>query len=232
MIVIPFYNILISTIDELRDTEQLKIVQQLREKHFEDVHKEYIAVQELKHDYKNNLVTVISLLNKGQVKEAEDYLKSMAEIVPGNDVISTGRPETDALITSKLHDMKSCDIRLHLSLCNLTDIPLPSFDLNSILMNLLDNAKEALLKEQLPDPYISLQVNRVRDTLVITCSNPYIEIDPRVEEGILDSSKKEDGHGYGLKIIRRITDEYKGIFNIFLRNNVFHAVVTFPYHLH
>ncbi len=146
-------------------------------------------------------------------------------------MVSTGRPETDALISSKLHDKKSCSIRLHLSLCDLTDIPMPSFDLNSILMNLLDNAKESLLREQFPDPYISLQVNRVSDTLVISCSNPYTEIDPRVEEGILESSKKEAGHGYGLKIIQRIADEYNGIFNIFLRNHLFYAVLTFPYNL-
>ena len=77
-----------------------------------------------------------------------------------------------------------------------------------VLSNALQNAMEA--SEELKDPLI-LVTSMVRgNVFILSVKNRMKDKLILNEEGIPDSSKKDSGHGYGLKNIRSIAARYKG----------------------
>ena len=78
-----------------------------------------------------------------------------------------------------------------------------------VITNALQNAYEASISAQ--DPAVKL-TSVIRDNTFIISLKNHIDnksyIDP--EEDLPVSSKKEDGHGYGLKNIRTIARKYRG----------------------
>lgn len=51
---------------------------------------------------------------------------------------------------------------------------------------------------------------------------------PDTEEPDLVSHKSEKGHGYGIRMIRDITERENGIFNCYIHGGVFYAVLMIP----
>ena len=226
---VPFYHLILSSVKELNEEEKRRESEALREKYYTDVHNEYEAMRELKHDMKNQLRAAEVLMEKDQTEEARAYLQTIEENISDYIPAATGIPEIDAAISAKKLDLEKLKIRLELKLCSLHDLPVTAFEMNSVIMNLVDNAKESLLREKIPQPYVTFSIQRIRGMLMVTCSNPLAEIDPRVKAGILKTSKKEAGHGLGLKIIQGVADKYSGVFTIRLKDGCFHAILSIPW---
>ena len=101
-------------------------------------------------------------------------------------------------------------------------------DLMSLLHNILGNAIEASEKIALPeDRDIAFSMKKTEKELIICSENNY-----RAEEPLTFQSDKpnREEHGLGMKIIKEITEKYKGSLKITV-NEAVHRVrltVIFP----
>lgn len=89
-------------------------------------------------------------------------------------VFSTGCISLDSALTVKELQMRQSGIRFERQLCALEETPIEDTELSTIVMNLLDNAIEAILRHASPpeNPLIAFRIQRTREMLLIECRNP------------------------------------------------------------
>ena len=165
----------------------------------------------LRHDIKNHLFVVRSLIRGGKYDDADAYI---SELEPENrgeldDIIDTGNPAADILISGK----KAAAERLGTEFSVKTAIPenlkISAADMVILLGNLLDNAIEGCERADAEHKSISLEIRYRPEYLLCVTENTsgYVKI----ENGNIKSSKTDGGtHGIGQKNIKRIVDKYNG----------------------
>ena len=123
--------------------------------------------------------------------------------------VKTGNPIIDAAISEYAGRFEKSDVPFEYSFRYPQQLQINPFDMSIVITNALQNAYEASVSAQ--DPAVKL-TSVIRDnTFIISLKNHIdskVYIDP--EEELPVSSKKEDGHGYGLKNIRTIARKYRG----------------------
>ena len=89
-------------------------------------------------------------------------------------VFSTGCISLDSALTVKELQMRQSGIRFERQLCALEETPIEDTELSTIVMNLLDNAIEAILRHASPPerPLIAFRIQRTREMLLVECRNP------------------------------------------------------------
>ena len=153
----------------------------------------------------------------------DDSLHDMLDAVNIYDTsMHTGNRELDILLSDKaLH----CE-QEKISFGAIVDGAACSFmqpmDLYALFGNLLDNAIEAV--KQLKDPakaVINLNVRREGKLLLIHCEN-YFSGDIKFVDGLPVTTKDNEAyHGYGIKSIKHIAEEYNGIMSCSVDGDVF-----------
>lgn len=112
-------------------------------------------------------------------------------------VFSTGCISLDSALTVKELQMRQSGIRFERQLCALEETPIEDTELSTIVMNLLDNAIEAILRHASPpeSPLIAFRIQRTREMLLIECRNPVDAATIRRRGERFLTSKSRRGHG-------------------------------------
>ncbi len=155
----------------------------------------YDSLHSLRHDLKNHLRIAVELARVGRISESADYLQKIdARIF---SVFSTGCISLDSALTVKELQMRQSGIRFERQLCALEETPIEDTELSTIVMNLLDNAIEAILRHASPpeSPPIAFRIQRTREMLLIECRNPVDAATIRRRGERFLTSKSGRGHG-------------------------------------
>ncbi len=101
------------------------------------------------------------------------------------------------------------------------NIDLVSGELQQVIINIINNAKDALLEKRVMDPWISMDVEKKEDSFVISIEDNAggipEEIKSRIFEPYFTTKHQSQGTGLGLHICYRIINEsFKG--NIYVKN--------------
>lgn len=178
------------------------------------------------HDIKH-LINRWSTVGGGADKQE---LSEIDELVQVYDLsINTGNHTLDIIFMEKSLICKQNDIQF----TYLADGAALDFirqrDLYILFGNMLDNAIEALRKENdVQKRILSLNIKRVNGMAVISAEN-YFSGELRFFRGLPETSKEKDGyHGYGLKSIVRIVESYDGILSVSAKHDTFRLNITFP----
>lgn len=184
---------------------------------------EQIAVQQqnsdnarkLRHDMKNHLANIRSLIDNGEIAGAVTLLDKAAENVNivRSDVINTGNSFVDAIILSKTALCREKNIDFTYSVQPLAEINIDVVDLSSLLSNLLDNAGESAA--QTAEPFVRLTIMKYNAYYTICVENSYKGREFIKESaGTLISTKSDRAlHGYGTQIISDIAQKYDGSYS-------------------
>ena len=228
-----FFFLLWLLIRRLRFTLETRALAEVREllseksrERQEDLVSTYQSMRQLSHDARKTMDTVQVLIRQNKEQDASDLLKDFSDRFPA--VFSTGCPEADAYLTLISARCRDNNIRFIRELCPLHDLPLSSYEFGSLLANLLDNALEALLSEDLPDKYIELNLMRSRNMLYLSCKNPTARKADILRDGLISSTKKGPNHGLGLSIIRETVEKADGFMNIRIEGGVFCVDIDMP----
>ena len=110
------------------------------------------------------------------------------------------------------------------------ELPFEQSDLCRILVNLIDNALEAVLRADNKDFLVSCRIVCRGEQLYICVRNKLREGYDR-DALLLMNTEKEDelNHGYGHRIIKRIAEKYNGIVNYTIEDNQFIAEVMLEF---
>ena len=174
--------------------------------HYKKINKLTDDLREFRHDYKNHMICLQSLLNNKQYNEALSYVKSITnqEILNSNKFFS-GNQIADAILTDKneLAQKNNCKIIFDGSVSNEISVS----NLCTILSNALDNSIEACSKID-SDETQFIDVKCVASELIqiIRISNPNPD-----NNAVTETSKADrKNHGFGLSNIRRTVERMDG----------------------
>ncbi len=196
--------------------EQIAVQQQNNEK-----------VRKLRHDMKNHLANIRSLIDRGEISDAVTLLDKTAENVNNAkaEMIDTGNSFVDAIILSKTAVCREKNIDFTYSVQPLAKINVDIVDLSSLLSNLLDNAIESAV--QTSEPFIKLIIFKYNAYYTICVENSYKgKIFLKENSGTLITTKSSKAlHGYGTQIISDIALKYDGSYSWEAQDNKFVSTV-------
>lgn len=174
--------------------------------HYKKINKLTDDLREFRHDYKNHMICLQSLLNNKQYDEALSYVKSITnqEILDSNKFFS-GNQIADAILTDKneLAQKNNCKIIFDGSVSDEISVS----NLCTILSNALDNSIEACSKIDSDETQI-IDVKCVASELIqiIRISNPNLD-----NNAVTETSKADrKNHGFGLSNIRKTVERMDG----------------------
>lgn len=127
------------------------------------------------------------------------------------------------ILSQKISYAKSKGIKVNVSV---EDVPMDfirDFDITAIFANLWDNAIEACDKVN-EDKYISMDISRRNDFLLINIENSYNGV--IIKNKDVYTSTKPDHDGMGLKSVRMVVEKYDGVFMTSYNAVAFRAEIT------
>ncbi len=195
--------------------------------YYQELERSQETVRRMRHDMKNHLSVVGTLLRDEQYEKAEEYLHGLDREFAVQTKTYCPDPVVNAVLNAKMQKAQkegiSCEYQVELQ----DGLAVDDIDLCSLFANTLDNAIEACMK--IPDE------KKRRITLKARSKNGNFsyEIVNSKENQVMERNgelrtDKEDkaSHGIGLKNVRQIVQKYAGEIRIDYTEDSF-AVVVF-----
>ena len=174
--------------------------------HIEEI---YDRMRGIRHDMGNHLTVIDSLAESGKTNELVNYIGELRgcfeELKPS---VITGNAVTDIVLSEVKERCEKEGIDFETGFIYPEKFDVNPFDMSIILTNALQNAVEASKSSEKPQILIMSVIKE--HFLIINIRNSIAQKVETAEDGIPYSTKMGDGHGYGLKNIRRIAQKYKG----------------------
>ncbi len=195
---------------ELSARKNMKI--NLLKTHLHQVETLLGTLQAQKHEYSRHIQAIQSLIYLNRNQEAKQYIEAITEDYWNIDnIIYSGDPVIDGLLNSKRSAAESQSIEFAVAVkCDMDRIPIPSWDMCSILGNLLDNAVEAAAEDP-KQPRVAVEFKYEFGHFVVYIHNNGRGIPSREKELIFEpgyTSKDSAGRGYGLYLVKKLLDRY------------------------
>lgn len=188
----------------------------------------YREIAKISHDHNNQIHTMAVLLRNKKYDELYAYLSEInADIQNVRIKPYTFIDSIDAVINSKVYQASTNNITMNVSASYPNSVHVRHVDICALLVNLLDNAIEACEKVEPPSSkYINLSISSIGEMIIVKVENSYNHaLGIEGKSGELQTTKREaELHGYGIKIMRAITDKYNGTLEIEYDTNRFWAV--------
>ena len=168
-----------------------------------------------RHDYLNHFQVIYGLMELDEYEEAKKYLSPVfKDIMKVSRAFRTSQPAVNALLQVKMEAAEREKIDFYPEIrSELSALPIEPWNLCKILANLIDNSIYILSETKKQEKKIVLEMSEDEAFYRFAVSNngPAIPADMQSEifrMGV--SSKKEEGHGMGLYIVRSIVKEAGG----------------------
>ena len=211
---------------QMREGEVLTLQSRLAKDSYESIKSHLHQVGALKHEMGKHLAAMQTYMKDERYADAKKYLEQFgarAEIV--TQAVHHNNFLINAVIQNLLYTANEHRIKVELKL-QAEPKGISDPDLYSLLNNILDNALEAsdyVANER----FIRLSVFRREPYFVISCTNSCTgEIIKVSEEERLQTTKQEEGHGYGLWIVEQIAYTYDGLVDTDFKDGMFNIKVA------
>ncbi|MDW5299242.1 MAG: GHKL domain-containing protein [Sedimentibacter sp.] len=179
----------------------------------------------LRHDIKNHVLSLQSLIENDDNEGAVEYLKILVNNTNYSDEYSkSGNPEIDSILNYKINKANIFGIKTDINLNVPEKLNIRPFDLSVILGNLMDNAIEAASKSK-DEKQINVSVDFDRNVLYINISNSFDGILNYKNGKLSTTNMDKENHGLGLSSIRKSVDMYNGTMEIHHNKKKFYVDV-------
>lgn len=180
------------------------------------------------HDWNNHMLLLQKMLQKEEYEKAEDYFKDLTAVTPRSVYqIATGCELLDLILSTKMDILEKQKITLQCKgeFSNL------HFDKQVdgciLLSNLLDNAIEANTKIE-GNRYILIKARTTEQLFYLEIRNPMDGKLQQVNNRIVTTKEKKDGHGIGLQNVYEIIEKYQGEYQIETTGQEYAIKIMFP----
>lgn len=187
--------------------------------YFERLLEKENATRQFRHDIIAELTQLRGFCARHEYEELNNYVDAMLNSISdisksdydvGNEIVNT-------ILNYYLCPIgEKCRIRVNGYISD--DIGISKRDLCIVLSNVVKNAVEAVEGQIEDDPYISFEISKGKMYLYIRMCNSIKEHQVLLIDGKPQTTKKDKvNHGYGIKSIEKIVDEYDGevVYEIF-----------------
>lgn len=176
-----------------------------------------------RHDIKNHFYCMNTLMENQEYDQLREYF-SRLDVTLKN--IKKGINTGNRLVNVILNNISSKygEVKIVWNGLLMENVNIASIDLCTVFSNLLSNAFEAA--NQTNDKKVKVTIKSLESNLFLTIENS-AKIEPRVVDGYFISSKKEKGHGYGVRNVKECVEKNGGLFDISFGDEKFIAEVIF-----
>ncbi|WP_343749074.1 sensor histidine kinase [Metaclostridioides mangenotii] len=163
-----------------------------------------------KHDYLKHLQIVFSLINTDLIDDAKEYIKNISNSFKTQKSRYGNVSYIDAIAALKYEECLLKNIKFDMYIQDFIDnLSIPPNEMSSVLINIIDNAIDALSTVSKENKYIKIFIYEDEFQYVISIKNngPKIYNTKGIfEEGF--STKDGKDRGYGLFAIKNILEKY------------------------
>lgn len=216
---------------ELREQNRLYAQQlELCSQQAEERETLYLEIRRIRHDLKKHLSGLLSMVQTGQINDAEKYIMQLLDVGVGDrpaEVSHSGNIIVDSLINNAYALAQKDNIHFNINVLVPATIPFENGHLAVILGNLMENALDAC-KELPPEQrFISLDVSYAKEVFQINIKNSYQKKRKKDIIGRYITTKDDTiYHGLGLSSINHAIANYQGQMEIIDENNEFQVTVV------
>lgn len=171
-------------------------------------------LREQRHDYLNHLQVIYGLMELDEFEEAKKYIEPVyKDIMKVSKALRTAHPAINALLQAKLQTAEKEEINMFLEVkTDLKKINIEPWELCKVVSNIIDNGMKAL-GEKSGERNLYIDIRDELDEYLISIYNngpliPDEQLADIFKEGF--TTKKEEGHGMGLFIVRGILEKAGG----------------------
>ena len=177
-----------------------------------------VLSRKIVHDVKNHIQALGKLYEEGQIEEAEKYKEEVFHLLnQNNHTWYTENRMLNIILNEKLCHENLRDARLELDIEENCLDRIREIDITTIFANLLDNAIEAIGKEE-GEKYLKVLAKREKEFFMIQVVN----------SKSIHPAKGEGHQGLGLENIREALKPYEGTCTITDDEKQFQAVILIP----
>lgn len=209
---IYLYDNTIRNIQARKENEILEVQNLCQQKQAESMQNVMEQIRGERHDFYKHLSSLRQMLIQEQYPGARKYVDELCEernAISAKIIADTGNYTLDSILNYEYERARTYDIEIEYDCEIPKELELSPKDMSIILMNLLDNAIEAVRKEE--EKKITCKIMYRKPQLLIRVTNPCTG-----ETGTLGKTTKKDAveHGYGLKNVEKVTDQYLGTMKV------------------
>lgn len=205
----------------------------LLKKQRDEVQNIYQTMRAWRHDYHNHIQSIKAMLAMKKIRELDDYLGTLEQDLDSIDIaIRTGNVSLDAILSSKVSIARKNNIEVNCSAKVPGELKISDVHLCAIVGNLLDNAIEACERikssgdNAFPQKFIRIYIGMFKEQLYISVSNSTNAKHRRRLNELVTSKLGE--HGFGLRRIDKIAEQYDGFVNRKNEPGIFATEVMLP----
>lgn len=209
---------------QIEETKSRAVKNQLEA--YRDMQEVYDRQRRKMHDYKNQLVTVQTLLQGKDVDAALKYLEQLTgSIAVDMSAVNTNHPVVNAVLNQKIYSARRKNIPMILKISDLHELALTEEEIVILLSNLLDNALTACeeVLEHGGSPVIHLKLVCEDGILICSVKNPVTEQVEIIDNMVAEST--EENHGLGLLNVRQVVEKHQGEMVLTCSDREFQAIV-------
>jgi len=204
----------VATVLLLRPVTEHTIKLKQTEDSLEDLNTLNNTLRAQRHDFMNHLQVVHGLIELGEHAEVNDYIKKVYNSIERvNGILKTGIPAVNAILEAKRRACTKRGIEVSIDIrTDLSEIPIPAWELCRLLGNIIDNSVNALSGER-GERFISIEIYEDMLNYRFKIANNGPAIPRELWNRIFDAgftTRKLDGEGMGLTICKAIIDKYGG----------------------
>ena len=201
-----------------------KMQLEVYKKQLYETEKQYNDIKAIRHDIKNHLQCVSTLLNKNEIDQAKDYIKDMLENKLDFDYqqVRSGNRAVDVVANTKIYECRNRKIKTVIGV-SLISLDMDDLDICIVLGNLLDNAIEACEKLDEDDRIIYLDITQQKSYVKMIIRNPICESVLENNPEFKTSKPDVKSHGYGIKSVREVIARNSGMIDFYENNGYFIA---------
>lgn len=229
LVIISIIGVLVSKNKVIRkENELLNSIEVMEQQKYRELEDALNRNRELIHDTKNHYLVLKEYANAGEYKKLHQYLNEISqEMNETNPPVFTGNRVLDLLLSQNMNKAKSENIIFELQAMPLPKLIFKEREICSLFGNLLDNAVEACGRIDIGERKIVVKIEQQNQMLYIRIENTMDGEIEQKENRFVSSKENQEMHGYGLRSIQRIVDEYDGILSFEMRGKRFIANVSF-----
>ncbi len=212
----------LNTINRQENAQKMLAFQMAQQQNqIEQMNKQYHELSILRHDFRNHIECIRSLLLLDDTQKALQYIDTLTERKLGTAGlhIQCSSSVVNAVFNAKFSDAQKYGIVT--SCCMVTHVPdYLEYDLSVLLSNLLDNAVEAC-RTQESDSKIAVSFSEKGGYYMLVVKNT-------IRESVLSKNKKLETskgdrllHGWGLKSVADIAASHKGSVDFYEKDGQF-----------
>ena len=221
--VISAYVIMRSFAKQQAEAQALNLKNQLVMDSYRAIETKMRDSAELRHELNHRILAMDALYQKGDYEALGEMLTAMKK-QSDRQTYFTENFTINAILQDAASRAAKADISFQAQAHVPAELPIPENHLCELLMNMLDNALEAA--EKVEDPkkrFIRFRTELKDNFLAVKCENSFTGTVLQDEtKGFLTKKDKQEAHGFGMKLMEAVTEQYRSILDVsYSEDNVF-----------